>query len=135
MIGNRAASSTLTPRDREPAARATGLDIAPALSVVIPVHDEEANIVPLLNEAMHMVMEGVATAHDVDIALRLGFGFELGPLALADRIGLDQVLMWMESLFHELGELKYLPCPLLRKMVRAGHLGVKNGRGFFLYPG
>ncbi|MBI4869602.1 MAG: NAD(P)-binding domain-containing protein [Candidatus Wallbacteria bacterium] len=90
-------------------------------------------IVPMLNEAMHMVMEGVASAKDVDAALRLGFGLEMGPLGMADRIGLDQVLLWMESLFHELGELKYRPCPLLRKMVRAGHLGVKTGRGFFSY--
>ncbi|MBI3890616.1 MAG: NAD(P)-binding domain-containing protein [Candidatus Wallbacteria bacterium] len=90
-------------------------------------------IVPMLNEAMHMVMEGVASARDVDAALKLGFGLEMGPLGMADRIGLDQVLLWMESLFHELGEMKYRPCPLLRKMVLAGHLGIKSGKGFFVY--
>jgi 3-hydroxybutyryl-CoA dehydrogenase len=90
-------------------------------------------IAPLLNESMFMVMEGVASAKDIDNALRLGFGFELGPLAMADRIGLDQVLLWLESLFREMGELKFRPCPLLRKMVRAGHLGRKSGRGFFVY--
>ncbi len=90
-------------------------------------------IAPLLNESMFMVMEGVASAKDIDNALRLGFGFELGPLAMADRIGLDQVLLWLESLFREMGELKFRPCPLLRKMVRAGHLGKKSGRGFFVY--
>jgi 3-hydroxybutyryl-CoA dehydrogenase len=90
-------------------------------------------ILPLLNEAMHVVMEGVASANDVDAAMTLGYNFPNGPLEIADRIGLDEVLLWMEHLFRELGDLKYRPCPLLRKMVRAGHLGVKTGRGFFLY--
>jgi len=90
-------------------------------------------ILPLLNEAMHVVMEGVANAKDVDAAMTLGYSFPQGPLEIADRIGLDDVLLWMESLFHELGDLKYRPCPLLRKMVRAGHLGAKTGRGFFQY--
>jgi len=90
-------------------------------------------ILPLLNEAMHVVMEGVASASDVDTAMTLGYSFPTGPLELADRVGLDEVLLWTEHLFHELGDLKYRPCPLLRKMVRAGHLGVKTGRGFFVY--
>lgn len=90
-------------------------------------------ILPLLNEAMHVVMEGVASASDVDTAMTLGYNFPSGPLELADRVGLDEVLLWMEHLFHELGDLKYRPCPLLRKMVRAGELGVKSGKGFFVY--
>jgi len=90
-------------------------------------------IVPLLNEAMHVLMEGVATARDIDRAMKLGFGFNVGPLTLADMMGLDVVMSWMENLLDELSEHKYNPCPLLRKMVRAGHLGVKTGRGFFLY--
>lgn len=90
-------------------------------------------ICPMLNEAMHALMEGVASADDIDTAMRLGFGFEAGPLHLADRIGLDAVLKWMNALFDELGEAKFRPCPLLRKMVRAGQLGVKTGRGFFTY--
>lgn len=90
-------------------------------------------IVPLLNEAMHVLMEGVATAEDVDEAMKLGFGFHTGPLALADMMGLDEVLFWMNSLLGELSDHKYNPCPLLRKMVRAGHLGVKTGHGFFHY--
>lgn len=90
-------------------------------------------IVPLLNEAMHVLMEGVATAEDIDKAMKLGFGFNVGPLTLADMMGLDVVMSWMENLIHELSEHKYNPCPLLRKLVRAGHLGVKTGSGFFEY--
>ena len=88
-------------------------------------------IVPLLNEAMHVLMEGVATAEDIDQAMKLGFGFNVGPLTLADMMGLDVVMSWMENLLAELSEHKYNPCPVLRKMVRAGHLGVKTGQGFF----
>ena len=90
-------------------------------------------ILPFLNEAMHIVMEGVSSAEDVDLALRLGYEFKIGPLEYVDRVGLDTVLGWMEHLFHELGDFKYRPCPLLRKMVRAGHLGRKAGRGFFAW--
>jgi len=90
-------------------------------------------ILPFINEAMSVVMEGVATAEAVDTSMRLGYGLPLGPLALADRMGLDEVMRWMQHLFDELGDLKYRPCPLLRKMVRGGRLGVKSGRGFFEY--
>jgi 3-hydroxybutyryl-CoA dehydrogenase len=90
-------------------------------------------ILPFVNEAMHVVMEGVATPEAVDTSMRLGYGLPVGPLGLADRIGLDEVSRWMQYLFEELGDLKYRPCPLLRKMIRAGHLGVKSGRGFFEY--
>ncbi len=90
-------------------------------------------IVPLLNEAMHVLMEGVASAEDIDEAMKLGFGFNVGPLALADMMGLDVVMSWMMNLLDELSEHKYNPCPLLRKLVRAGDLGVKTGKGFFEY--
>ena len=90
-------------------------------------------IVPLLNEAMHALMEGVATADGIDTAMKLGYNFQYGPLELADMMGLDEVLAWMESLFHELGEAKYRPCPLLRRMVREGKMGRKSGEGFFKY--
>ncbi len=87
-------------------------------------------IVPLLNEALYVLMEGVASAEDIDTAIRLGFNFGVGPLTLADQIGLDELLLWMESLFNELGESKYRPCPLLRKLVRAGFIGKKWARAF-----
>jgi 3-hydroxybutyryl-CoA dehydrogenase len=90
-------------------------------------------IVPLLNEAMHVLMEGIASAEDIDVAMKLGYGFNVGPLALADMMGLDEVMKWMESLLGELSDHKYNPCPLLRKLVRAGHLGKKTGQGFFRY--
>ena len=90
-------------------------------------------ILPFLNEAMYVVMEGVASAHAVDTAMRLGYGLPVGPLQLADRMGLDEVMRWMQHLFDELGDVKYRPCPLLRKMIRAGKLGVKSGAGFFEY--
>jgi 3-hydroxybutyryl-CoA dehydrogenase len=90
-------------------------------------------IIPLINEAIHVLMEGVATADGIDTAMKLGYHFQYGPLELADSMGLNEVLAWMESLFHELGDAKYRPCPLLRRMVREGKLGRKSGEGFFKY--
>ena len=90
-------------------------------------------ITPLINEAMNVLMEGVASAEGIDTAMKLGFNFNMGPLALADMMGLDIVMEWMESLFKELGDRKYKPCPILRKMVREGNLGRKTGKGFFEY--
>ena len=90
-------------------------------------------ILPLLNEAMYVVMEGVASAEGVETAMKLGFNFEEGPLSLADKMGLDEVLFWMETLFRELGDQKYRPCPILKKLVHAGRLGKKAGHGFFRY--
>lgn len=90
-------------------------------------------IVPMLNEAMHVLMEGIASAEGIDIAMRLGYNQTMGPLELSDTIGLDEVHTWMETLFHELGDLKYRPCPILKKLVREGKLGKKTGEGFFKY--
>lgn len=98
-----------------------------------PGHVSSRLIIPLMNEALHLLMEGVASAEDIDKAMTQGYGFPMGPLEMADRYGLDQVLGMMEALFGELGELKYRPCPLLRKIVRAGQLGLKTGRGIFEY--
>jgi 3-hydroxybutyryl-CoA dehydrogenase len=90
-------------------------------------------ILPMLNEAMHALMEGIASAEDIDTAMRLGYGMQFGPLEMADAMGLDEVLAWMETLWHELGEPRYRPCPLLRRMVREGKLGKKVGEGYFKY--
>ncbi len=90
-------------------------------------------IVPLLNEAMHILLEGLASAKDIDTALKLGYNFQNGPLEMADAMGLDEVLTWMEQLWSTLGEPRYRPCPILRKLVRERKLGRKTGEGFYKY--
>lgn len=90
-------------------------------------------LIPMLNEGMYCVMEGVANAEDVDTSMKFGCGHPMGPLALADMIGLDICLAIMQTLHREFGDDKYRPCPLLIKMVRAGKLGRKTGEGFFKY--
>jgi len=91
------------------------------------------SIVPLINEAMHILLEGVATAKDIDTAMKLGYNFQYGPLEMADSIGLDEVLTWMETLWGTLGEPRYRPNALLRKLVRERKLGKKTGEGIFKY--
>ncbi|MDD4802363.1 MAG: 3-hydroxybutyryl-CoA dehydrogenase [Syntrophomonas sp.] len=90
-------------------------------------------LIPMLNEGMYALMEGVANAADIDTSMKFGAGHPMGPLALADMIGLDICLKIMETLYKEFGDSKYRPCPLLVKMVRAGKLGRKTGEGFFDY--
>lgn len=90
-------------------------------------------IVPLLNEAMHILMEEIATAKDIDTAMKLGYNFQMGPLEMADSMGLDEVLAWMETLWKTLGEARYRACPILRKLVREQKLGKKSGEGFYKY--
>ena len=87
----------------------------------------------LINEAMHVLQEGVASAQDIDDAMRIGYQFQYGPLEMADRFGLDSVLAALDNMFREYGELKYRPSTILKKMVRAGQLGMKSGEGFFKY--
>ena len=91
-------------------------------------------LMPMINEAVFALMEGVATKESIDTVMKLGMNHPMGPLALADLIGLDTCLAIMEVLHDGLGDDKYRPCPLLRKMVRAGYLGRKSGRGFYTYP-
>jgi 3-hydroxybutyryl-CoA dehydrogenase len=90
-------------------------------------------LMPMINEAIFCVMEGVATPEAVDTVMKLGMAHPMGPLALADLIGLDTCLAILEVLHQGLGDDKYRPCPLLRRMVAAGELGRKTGKGFYTY--
>jgi 3-hydroxybutyryl-CoA dehydrogenase len=90
-------------------------------------------LMPMVNEAVFCLMEGVATPESIDTVMKLGMNHPMGPLALADLIGLDTCLHILEVLHGELGDDKYRPCPLLRKYVAAGRLGRKSGRGFYEY--
>ncbi|MGI6632783.1 MAG: 3-hydroxyacyl-CoA dehydrogenase family protein [Bacillota bacterium] len=104
----------------------------------VPVRESPGFVVnrllcPLMNEAAYLLMEGVASAEDIDTAMKLGANHPIGPLALADLVGIDVLLAIMEVLHSQLKDAKYEPCPLLREMVSEGKLGRKTGQGFFTY--
>ena len=90
-------------------------------------------LIPMINEAAFIKMEGVSNIAGIDAAMKLGANHPMGPLELGDFIGLDICLAIMDVLYHETGDSKYRACPLLRKMVRGGQLGVKSGKGFYVY--
>jgi len=90
-------------------------------------------LVPMINEAVFILYEGLASADEIDAAMKLGAGHPMGPLALADMIGIDVCLYVMNILLEEFGDSKFRPCPLLKQMVDAGYLGKKSGKGFFDY--
>lgn len=90
-------------------------------------------LMPYLNEAIYALNEGVASKEDIDLTMKLGTGVPMGPLTLADLVGLDTCLSIMRVMHEELGDPKYRPCPLLVRMVNAGWLGRKSGQGFYTY--
>ncbi len=105
---------------------------------VIPVLDFAGKIstrmiIPLINEACEIFMEGVGRMEDIDKIMRIGYNMQLGPFEMADKIGLDSLLRWMENLYEEFGDHKYKPSPLIKKLVRANCLGTKNNKGFYDY--
>jgi len=112
---------------------AVDLGKTPAAARDLPGFVSNRILMPFINEAAYALLEGVAEAEAIDTIARLGFAHPMGPLALADLIGLDTCVAIMEVLHHGLGDPKYAPCPLLRQYVQAGRLGRKSGRGFYEY--
>ncbi len=89
--------------------------------------------VVLLNEACEILMEGISNIEDIDKTMKIGFGMRLGPFEVADIMGLDKILRWMDNIYNEFGDIRYKPNPYLRKLVRAKHLGVESSEGFYKY--
>jgi 3-hydroxybutyryl-CoA dehydrogenase len=111
----------------------TRLNKTPVESADYPGFIANRVLMPMINEAIYALMEGVGSAEAIDTVMKLGMNHPMGPLTLADFIGLDVCLAIMEVLHDGLGDPKYRPCPLLRRMVAAGHLGRKSGQGFYRY--
>ena len=115
-------------------ALATDLGKTPAAARDLPGFVSNRILMPFINEAVYALLEGVAAPEAIDTIAKLGFAHPMGPLALADLIGLDTCVAIMDVLHEGLGNPKYAPCPLLRQYVQAGRLGRKSGRGFYVYP-
>jgi 3-hydroxybutyryl-CoA dehydrogenase len=98
-----------------------------------PGHVSSRLIVTLINEACETLMEGVASVQCIDTTMKLGYGMLFGPFEMADRIGLDKLLKWMDNLYAEFGLQKYKPSPILKRLVRAGYIGSRSGKGFYKY--
>ena len=105
---------------------------------MVPVQ-ESAGLVSIrifvvwLNEACEILMEGISNIEDIDQTMKIGFGMRLGPFEVADKMGLDKVVRWMDNIYNEFGDIRYKPNPYLRKLVRGKHLGIESGEGFYKY--
>lgn len=105
---------------------------------IVPVQESAGLVsvrifVVMLNEACEILMEGISNIEDVDQLMKIGFGMRLGPFELADKMGLDKVLRWMDNIYNEFGDVRYKPNPYLRRLVRAKHFGIETGEGFYNY--
>jgi 3-hydroxybutyryl-CoA dehydrogenase len=105
---------------------------------IVPVQESAGLVsvriyVVLLNEACEILMEGISNIEDIDQTMKIGFGMRLGPFELADKMGLDKILRWMDNIYNEFGDIRYKPNPYLRRLVRAKHLGMESGEGFYKY--
>ena len=105
---------------------------------IVPVQESAGLVsvrmfVVMLNEACEILMEGISNIEDIDQTMKVGFGMRLGPFEVADKMGLDKILRWMDNIYNEFGDIRYKPNPYLRKLVRAKHLGNESGEGFYKY--
>lgn len=106
--------------------------------IPVTLHESPGNIstrliVTLINEACELLMEGVASVQFIDLTMKNGYGLQFGPFELADRVGLDKVLKWMNNLYLEFGTANFKPSPIIKRLVRANYLGRKSGKGFYKY--